>query len=100
MKEREKKIRGINHETRELNPARCYHHPGLGNLTIHPSGIVARVDVNREVLDNLDGIPITYNDHGPVVGLPNPEDGTAYIVSLMVAQYKLEVKINEKTYLR
>lgn len=58
----------------------------MGDLIIRPSGIVARIEVKKEVVADLDGVPVTYNDNGPVTGLPDPEPGTLYIVSNMTAQ--------------
>lgn len=57
-------------------------------LTIQKSGQVARVDVYRKTMSNLTlsemGINIQRPVFGNVIGLPEPKDGTAYIVSAMV----------------
>lgn len=50
------------------------------------SGNLARVTTSTEVVGNIDGIDITETKFSEVYGLPEPEDGKAYIVSLAVAQ--------------
>ena len=63
--------------------------------SLAPSGTVARCKVERKEVDSIfatdiDGwditIPITSAKFGEVEGLPEPEDGTVYIVSNLVAQ--------------
>lgn len=60
-----------------------------------PSGTVARCKVDREETDriiaqDIDGwditLPISKTRFGEVEGLPEPEEGTIYIVSNLVAQ--------------
>jgi hypothetical protein len=56
--------------------------------TTLPSAGVARVETTEETLDTINDIPIVSAPiPGPVVGLPEPTDGMAYIVSLMVLQH-------------
>ena len=53
-----------------------------------PSEGVARVETTEREMDTIDNIPIVAAPiPGPVVGLPEPSDGVAYIVSLMVLQH-------------
>ena len=58
-------------------------------LTVQPSGILVRV--SQQVSNNgsvsVDGvdIPVTANNFGDVVGLPDPQPDTYYIVSALVA---------------
>ena len=53
-----------------------------------PSQGVARVDTTDETLDPIGGVPVVSSPIlGPVTGLPDPVEGTAYIVSLMVLQH-------------
>ena len=53
-----------------------------------PSSGVARVETTEETLEPIEDIPIVSTPiPGPVVGLPEPSDGVAYIVSLMVLQH-------------
>lgn len=53
-----------------------------------PSEGVARVETTEREMDTIDNIPIVSAPiPGPVVGLPEPSDGVAYIVSLMVLQH-------------
>ena len=56
-------------------------------ITVRPSGQLARVSaqtVRTGVFIN--GIPVTRTMYGEVEGLPEPKDGTVYIVSSLVAQ--------------
>ena len=53
-------------------------------MSIKSSGI-CRVSCSTVVTGEIDGIPTTTNKYGEVEGLPNPEDGTIYIVSALVA---------------
>lgn len=53
---------------------------------VEPSGILARCSVKTETVGEMDGIPVTTSVYGAVEGLPEPEDGTIYIVSSLVAQ--------------
>jgi len=57
------------------------------DLTFPPSGKVARVDeMPTTVVGDLDGIPILSRTvFGQVVDLPEPIEGTAFIVSGLVA---------------
>lgn len=59
-------------------------------VTIQPSGQVARCATNRVQIDTItvDGvsIPVNKTQFGQVEGLPEPEPGTIYIVSSLVAQ--------------
>lgn len=54
-------------------------------MDIEPEGTVARVSVKTETVGKIDGIPVTKSVYGDVVDLPEPEDGTIYIVSALVA---------------
>jgi hypothetical protein len=59
-------------------------------VTIPPSGIVARCATSRVQVDtvSLDGVtvPVNKTEFGEVTGLPDPQEGTIYIVSSLVAQ--------------
>lgn len=55
-------------------------------LVIPPSGNLARVSVKTEKVDEVEGIPVTTSVFGEVEGLPEPKEGTAYLVSSLVAQ--------------
>ena len=62
--------------------------------SLAPSGTIARCRVERKEIDSIIAeiddwgitIPITSAKFGEVEGLPEPEDGTVYIVSNLVAQ--------------
>ncbi len=61
-----------------------------GELKIPPSGVTARVSVERKKIGDvfIDGkfIPVYKNKFGLVENLPDPEPYTLYIVSAIVAQ--------------
>lgn len=58
-----------------------------GNLVIPASGAIARVAVTSEQVDEVNGIPVVRTVYSKEVeGLPQPEEGTIYIVSTLVAQ--------------
>ncbi len=54
--------------------------------TVLASGTVARCEQREEVLGKIDGIFITKQVFGEVYGLPDQEEGVAYIVSRIVAE--------------
>lgn len=55
-------------------------------LAIKSTGL-ARVSVTTTIEGYLNGIiPLTHNVYGDVVGLPDPEEGKIYIVSVPVAK--------------
>jgi len=59
-----------------------------GNIirTIEPSGHVARVSVDQQVVGEIDGVPVVETRWGAVEGLPEPEPDTVYITSTLVMQ--------------
>ena len=64
----------------------------VGNivLTVEPLGQVARCAASRVQVDTVtvDGIaiPVNRTQFGEVTGLPEPQEGTIYIVSSLTAQ--------------
>jgi len=56
------------------------------DITIPPSGQVARVATNAELVAEVDGIPVYRTVFGAVEGLPEPKDGIVLITSTIVAQ--------------
>lgn len=57
------------------------------DLVLHASGEVARVTFSTQQVNEIDGIPIYKTIYEPeVVGLPEPQDGTIFIVSSLAAQ--------------
>lgn len=54
--------------------------------TFAPSGICPRCSVTRETVGTVNGIPVNKSIFGEVVGLPEYEEGTIYIVSRVVAE--------------
>lgn len=55
------------------------------NLVIEPSGKVARVSFETRQIEAIDGIPVMQNIYGGIVELPEPQEGTIYLVSSLVA---------------
>jgi hypothetical protein len=55
-------------------------------LVIKPEGTPARCAVKREIAFIADGISVNKSVFGEVVGLPEPIEGTWYIVSRIVAE--------------
>jgi len=79
MDEKTKRIKNLTpHQVRIL--------VGGGAFTIDPSDLCARIVINEEDGEPVMGIPVAWVNHGEVVDLPDPEEGTALIVSQMVAQ--------------
>lgn len=54
--------------------------------TFEPSGMIARVSTNCKVVGYVDGIEIVAQTYGDIQGLPEPQEGTLYLVSLLVRQ--------------
>lgn len=59
-------------------------------LTLPPSGVVARCSTKRERVAtfgiNNHNVPIYWTTFGEVENLPEPQDGTIYVVSRIVAE--------------
>lgn len=57
-----------------------------GNIikTYEPSGMVARNAFYYEQIDTIDGVSIMVKKNERIVNLPDPKDGTIYIVSDIV----------------
>jgi hypothetical protein len=51
---------------------------------IPPSGVVARVSESSEVVSEIEGIALFASVYGEVVGLPEPKEGSLFIVSALV----------------
>lgn len=54
--------------------------------TIEPSGAIARASQTREAIGEVNGIVVNQCSYGSVTGLPDPQDGTIYLVSALTAQ--------------
>lgn len=54
--------------------------------TIEPSGTIARASQTREAVGEVNGIVVNQCSYGAVTGLPDPQDGTIYLVSALTAQ--------------
>lgn len=63
--------------------------PGGIGRTVPPSGQVARCTVQRTQVGTVDvagaSVPVHRSVFGAVTGLPDPVDGTIYLVSALVA---------------
>lgn len=57
-----------------------------GDRVFEPSGQVARVAVTSVQTDEIDGIPVVSQTYGQIEGLPEPQEGTIFIVSMVVRQ--------------
>lgn len=58
-----------------------------GEKKIYPkSGEVARVTTKSVQVGEVDGVPVFEQTYGEIEGLPDPQDGVYYIVSLVVRQ--------------
>jgi len=69
-----------------LTPHEVVVYDTAGNvvLRVPPSGQVARVSTQSTVIGAINGIPVRKTVYGPITGLPDPIDGTVYIVSTVV----------------
>lgn len=66
---------------------RIYDADGKNIIKTYPaSGTVARVKSSTEIVGEVDGIEIVRTTFGEIEGLPNPQPGTIFIVSLLVLQ--------------
>lgn len=54
---------------------------GNDRIEIKPSGLIPRVSVKTVPVGDVNGIPLFRNEYGNVVDLPDPVDGTLYVVS-------------------
>jgi len=59
--------------------------PSGERVSIESSGI-ARCVVKNVVVGSINGIPVSTAEYGDVVGLPEPQEDTVYVVSMLVAQ--------------
>lgn len=57
-----------------------------GIETIIESSGVARCQMVKKVIGDINGFPVAENKYGDVTGLPEPSKGKAFIVSALVAQ--------------
>ena len=56
-----------------------------GEIQTYPaSGQQARVSVTQEKLTEINGVPVYRPVYGEVTGLPEPQNDTMYIVSMLV----------------
>ena len=52
---------------------------------------IARADSFETVVGELNGIPVVEMSYGALIGLPDPSDGVAYIVSMLTIQAAIQV---------
>lgn len=57
-----------------------------GDRLFAPSGQVARVATHSAKVVEFDGIPVYEQTFGDIEGLPDPEEGTIFIVSMVVRE--------------
>ena len=60
----------------------CEH--GYRMLTIESSGVARCVEIETQI-GWIDGIPVVKTEYGAVEGLPEPVEGTSYVVSSITA---------------
>ena len=61
--------------------------PSGDTVTLPPSGTVARCSTcstSSEVVEEVNGIPVSRVSYGEVVGLPEATEGTMFVVSALV----------------
>lgn len=66
-------------------PHKLNIHTPAGVVTMEPSGIIPRVETVEESLPPIEGIPLVTSAYGQISGLPDPEEGTFFVVSQLVA---------------
>ena len=52
---------------------------------------IARADSFETIVSELNGIPVVEMSYGNPIGLPDPADDTAYIVSMLTIQAAIQV---------
>ena len=83
---------GIKVKIVNLTPHKITFISDKGNLSIDPSGTIARVSAKVEETGHIYvtkfglSIPITTTVYGEVEGLPDPKENTIFVVSSLVAQ--------------
>lgn len=60
--------------------------PSGATIGFTPSGDVARVSTQDQVVAVINGIEISTTSYGEVVGLPEPQPGVIFLVSALVRQ--------------
>lgn len=63
------------HEVKEL----------ISGTTILPSGTIARITTNTDVVQTINNIPIVVSRCTAIAGIPEPKANTMYIVASLVA---------------
>lgn len=85
-------MNGVTIKIVNLTPHKITFIGDKGNLSIDPSGELARVSSTTKEIGHIYvtkfdlKIPVTATEYGEVEGLPHPKDGTIFIVSSLVAQ--------------
>lgn len=54
--------------------------------TVEPSGTIARASQTRARVSEVNGIVVNQCSYGAVIGLPDPQPETIYLVSALTAQ--------------
>jgi len=67
-----------------LTPHELKIHGGEGVVSLPPSGQIARCSVTCSPVGEHDGVPLSRSETGAVEGLPEPQDGVIYVVSMVV----------------
>jgi hypothetical protein len=82
-KREEKEMEKVNLTPHEISLA---NEAGEIITTVPPSGVVARVQTTQETVGAIDGFSVVKTSYGQVENLPEPQEGTIYVVSLLVLQ--------------
>ena len=69
-----------------LLPHDCVVRLNGRDITIPPSGQVARVAATAREVAKVGEIPIVATEFGEIIGLPEPEPGVLYLGSTLLAQ--------------
>jgi hypothetical protein len=69
-----------------LTPHKIVVRPGAGaDIVIEPTAPTARMAVKSVIGTPIDGIPVTRQEFGAIENLPEPQAGTVFIVSTLIA---------------
>lgn len=68
-----------------LTPHDINVNTGIIVKTFKPSGVVCRLAVTQRMGGAVNGIPLVETVYGEIENLPDPKEGTVYLVSSMVS---------------
>lgn len=62
------------------------HEVRVGDTVYPTSGLIARISTEHVEVEKLDGKPVYSVKYGDIENLPDPVEGTLYIVSLLLLE--------------